>query len=88
MRQRFRLVAKLGIISRGRGRNANEMIERYALFKEMHVHFTEPTKRFADLIIPQGGENHVAIDMLVAAIRHFAVTKRLEEPQPTKVLHC
>ena len=55
---------------------------------QMHVHFIEPTKRFADLIIPQGGENHVAIDMLVAAIRHFAITKRLAEPQQTKVLHC
>ena len=73
---------------RDRGRNANEVIERYALVKEMHVHFIEPTKRFADLIIPQGGENHVAIDMLVAAIRHFAITKRLAEPQQTKVLHC
>ncbi len=57
---------------RERGRTAAQVIERYALVKEMHIHFIEPTKRFADLIIPQGGENQVAIDMLIAAIGHFA----------------
>lgn len=57
---------------RERARTANQVIERYALVKEMHVHFIEPTKRFADLIIPQGGENQVAIDMLVAAIGFIA----------------
>lgn len=57
---------------RERGRSADQVIERYSLVKEMHVHFIEPTKRFADLIIPQGGENQVAIDMLVAAIGFIA----------------
>jgi len=54
---------------RERGRTAQQVIERYALVKEMHVQFIEPTKRFADIIIPQGGENKVAIDMLVATIK-------------------
>jgi uridine kinase len=35
----------------------------------MHIQFIEPTKRFCDLIIPQGGENQVAIDMMVATIQ-------------------
>jgi len=35
----------------------------------MHIQFIEPTKRYADIIIPQGGENQVAIDMIVATIR-------------------
>jgi uridine kinase len=35
----------------------------------MHEQFIEPTKRFADIIIPQGGENHVAIDVLVSMIQ-------------------
>ncbi len=52
-----------------RGRTAHQVIERYTLVKEMHVQFIEPTKRFADVIIPQGGENKVAIHMLVATIR-------------------
>lgn len=54
---------------RERGRTAQQVIERYALVKEMHTQFIEPTKRFADIIVPQGGENHVAVDMMVATIR-------------------
>ena len=54
---------------RERGRNASKVIERYSVVKEMHVQFIEPTKRFADVIVPQGGENRVAIEMLVAIIR-------------------
>lgn len=52
-----------------RGRTAQQVIARYAVVKEMHQQFIEPTKRFADLIIPQGGENQVAIDMVVATIQ-------------------
>ncbi len=52
-----------------RGRTAHQVIERYTLVKEMHIQFIEPTKRFADVIIPQGGENKVAVNMLVATIR-------------------
>ncbi len=54
---------------RERGRTAQQVIERYALVKEMHVQFIEPTKRFADIIIPQGGQNQVAINVLVATIK-------------------
>ncbi len=54
---------------RERGRTAQQVIERYHVVKEMHVQFIEPTKRFADIIIPQGGENTVAVDMLVATIK-------------------
>ena len=54
---------------RERARTAEQVIERYALVKEMHVQFIEPTKRFADIIIPQGGENQVAIDVVVATIK-------------------
>ena len=34
-----------------------------------YINFVEPTKRFADIIIPEGGHNKVAIDILVAKIR-------------------
>ena len=54
---------------RERGRTAQQVIERYAVVKEMHVQFIEPTKRFADIIVPQGGENEIAVDILVGAIR-------------------
>lgn len=54
---------------RERGRTAQQVIDRYSIVKEMHIQFIEPTKRFADIIIPQGGENQVAIDVVVATIR-------------------
>jgi uridine kinase len=41
----------------------------------MHDQFVEPTKRWADLIIPRGGENPVALEVLIASI-----TRRLEAP--------
>ena len=52
-----------------RGRTVNEVIERYSLVKKMHDQFIEPTKKFADIIVPQGGENKVAIDVLVSMIK-------------------
>jgi len=48
-----------------RGRTPEMVMERYAqILKPMHEQFIEPTKRYADLIIPQGGNNRVAIDLL------------------------
>jgi uridine kinase len=37
----------------------------------MHDAFIEPSKRYADLIIPEGGENKIAISLLTARIQHF-----------------
>lgn len=48
-----------------RGRTAEMVMDRYMkVLKPMHEQFIEPTKRFADLIIPQGGENKTGIDIL------------------------
>ncbi len=48
-----------------RGRTVEKVIERYhEVLKPMHDQFIEPTKRFADIIVPQGGNNTVAIDVL------------------------
>jgi uridine kinase len=35
----------------------------------MHLEFVEPSKRYADIIIPRGGENQVALEMVIATIR-------------------
>ncbi|MFA5417869.1 MAG: uridine kinase [Bacteroidales bacterium] len=53
-----------------RGRNYNDALLHYEKFvKPMHIQFIEPTKLYADLIIPQGGQNKVAIDMVVSRIK-------------------
>ncbi|MDR1056427.1 MAG: uridine kinase [Prevotellaceae bacterium] len=52
-----------------RGRSVDKVLERYEkTVKPMHLQFIEPTKRYADIIIPQGGHNDIAIDILVTAI--------------------
>ena len=59
-----------------RGRDTNQILERYeATVKPMHFQFIEPTKRYADLIVPQGGNNHVAIDILSRYILHNLTEK-------------
>ncbi len=53
-----------------RGRTAAAVMERYQrVLKPMHEQFIEPCKRYADLIIPQGGHNKVAIDTLVKIVK-------------------
>ncbi len=53
-----------------RGRSVDKVLERYEkTVKPMHLQFIEPSKRYADIIIPQGGENEVAIEMLAAIIK-------------------
>ena len=55
-----------------RGRSVNKVMERYEqTVKPMHLQFIEPTKRFANIIVPQGGNNHVAIDILTKFILDF-----------------
>jgi uridine kinase len=52
-----------------RGRSVNKVLERYEkTVKPMHLQFIEPSKRYADIIVPQGGDNRVAIDILAATI--------------------
>ncbi len=59
-----------------RGRNAEDVMERYRkTVKPMHLQFIEPSKRFADLIIPQGGNNHVAINLLTEFIKTILYSK-------------
>ncbi len=59
---------------RERGRSLESVINQYlATVKPMHEAFVEPSKRYADIIIPTGGQNFVALDMLVGRIQaHLA----------------
>ena len=52
-----------------RGRSVQDVFKHYLTFvKPMHLQFIEPSKRYADVIVPQGGENRIAIDMLASRI--------------------
>jgi len=52
-----------------RGRTVDDVVRQYlATVRPMHLEFVEPSKRHADVIIPQGGQNRVAVEMLVARV--------------------
>ena len=56
-----------------RGRTVDMVINRYLeVLKPMHEQFIEPTKKYADIIIPQGGENRTGIDILCKYIERLA----------------
>ncbi len=53
-----------------RGRSAGSVIDQYLrTVRPMHLEFVEPSKRYADVIIPQGGHNAVGVDILLTKIR-------------------
>lgn len=53
-----------------RGRTIDSVIDQYMnVVRPMHNQFIEPTKRYADVIIPEGGQNEVAIDLMVTKIK-------------------
>jgi uridine kinase len=53
-----------------RGRSLESVLDQYeSQVRPMHEQFVEPSKRYADIIIPEGGKNRVAIDLLVTKVR-------------------
>ncbi|NNV05630.1 uridine kinase [Geobacillus sp. C56-T2] len=66
----IRIIRRLLRDVKERGRTFDSVIEQYlSVVRPMHNQFVEPTKRYADVIIPEGGHNTVAIDLMVAKIR-------------------
>ena len=65
----IRLIRRLRRDMRARGRPLNEIIDQYlSTVQPMHLQFVEPSKRYADIIVPRGGHNEIAIEMIVAKI--------------------
>ena len=65
-----RLVRRLRRDMAHRGRPLDEILEQYlATVRPMHLQFVEPSKRYADVIVPRGGHNAVATEMIVAKIQ-------------------
>ncbi|MBR3302570.1 MAG: uridine kinase [Bacteroidales bacterium] len=59
-----------------RGKTVQQVLKRYQeTVKPMHLQFIEPSKRYADIIVPQGGHNRVAISVLMATIEKAMLTK-------------
>lgn len=55
-----------------RGRSVRSVIDQYlSTVRPMHLEFVEPSKRYADVIIPQGGFNLVALDMVIARVERL-----------------
>ena len=66
----IRFIRRLERDMKERGRSLDSVINQYlTTVKPMYHQFIEPTKRYADIIIPEGGENNVAIDMLTTKVR-------------------
>jgi uridine kinase len=65
-----RLMRRLRRDVEERGRTAASVLDQYeATVRPMHLEFVEPSKRYADLVVPEGGYNRVAVDLLVTKLR-------------------
>ncbi|MBC1521007.1 uridine kinase [Listeria aquatica] len=65
----IRIIRRLMRDIKDRGRSFDSVIDQYLnVVKPMHNEFIEPTKKYADIIIPEGGQNHVAIDLMTTKI--------------------
>jgi len=66
----LRIIRRLLRDIKERGRSMDSVIDQYVnVVRPMHNQFIEPTKRYADIIIPEGGHNHVAVDLMVTKIQ-------------------
>ncbi len=64
-----------------RGRTTESVIQQYLrTVRPMHLDFVEPSKRYADVIIPEGGRNTVAVDMVVARLEMLLRSSEFRQP--------
>jgi len=76
----IRILRRLTRDIRDRGRTLESVVDQYlGVVRPMHLQFIEPTKRYADLIIPEGGKNQVAIDILVSTIKQHLTEGPVDE---------
>jgi uridine kinase len=75
----LRLIRRMKRDIKERGRTTDSVIRQYlSTVRPMHLEFVEPSKRYADIIIPEGGFNRVALDMVIARIQSM-LTPHQEE---------
>jgi uridine kinase len=67
-----RLIRRIHRDMAERGRTMEDVIRQYlATVRPMHLEFVEPSKRWADVIVPEGGENRVALEMVAARVEQL-----------------
>jgi uridine kinase len=81
----IRLIRRIRRDTAVRGRTLESVLEQYlTTVQPMHLQFVEPSKRYADVIVPRGGNNTVAIEMIVAKIhRRLSARSGAREASPT-----
>ncbi|EEI23452.1 hypothetical protein C5L34_001693 [Lentilactobacillus hilgardii] len=76
----IRLIRRIERDTKKRGRSLDSIIHQYlTTVKPMYHQFVEPTKRYADIIVPEGGENQVAIDLLTTKMRSILKSRGSEQ---------
>jgi uridine kinase len=72
-----RIIRRIVRDMRERGRSLDSVINQYlSIVKPAHNEFCEPTKRYADIIIPEGGYNKVAVDIMVTKVQSIIGSKQ------------
>jgi len=80
----IRIIRRLQRDVQERGRTLESVIQQYlTTVRPMHLEFVEPSKRYADVIIPEGGFNEVAIEMVAARIRGLLNQEQSPEQEVT-----
>jgi uridine kinase len=75
----LRILRRIDRDLKERGRSLDSIVEQYLdSVRPMHLEFVEPSKRYAHVIIPEGGHNRVAVDMLITTIR--SIVGQSDEP--------
>lgn len=76
----IRLIRRIQRDVQERGRSLESVLQQYlTTVRPMHLEFVEPSKRYADVIIPEGGHNEVAIEMVAARIRGLLEQRARED---------
>jgi uridine kinase len=66
----IRLIRRINRDQNERGRTVPSILEQYlATVRPMHIEFVEPSKQYADLIIPEGGHNEPALDVIISKLK-------------------
>ncbi len=82
----IRLIRRIRRDLEQRGRTFSSIREQYyRTVRPMHLAFVEPSKRYADLIVPEGGQNRIAIETIVGHVRHFLTERGFPSRPPEPI---